>query len=954
MKENFITDICKKHNSMFAEFHKALLAQGVFLLLESEQAEDLQEGLLTAYLELLIYRLAKVSTRILIKDMYECTEIHQLKGCSDEEKFQEYIKRYLSNPLYRKELFDKYPQMDKILTERMKTASQFFLEFIERFSRDENVLGAGMGYGCSLSDLKRLNGDFSDSHNGGKTVLQVCLNKGKEFFYKPHQVKSEAFFYELYNFFLDACNLGQCVHKILDRGCYGWEEKIIYRPCADRKELARYYQRVGVLLFLTYMLGTTDLHCENLIADGEYPMIVDVETLLSPQRELSSREQFQSGILDNTVLQSGLLPDYMHKYEGILINVSGISGRAGETMPFRIPYIKNAGTMQMRISYRPAVSRGGSNLATLSGEFISPSEFQQEMLWGFETAYQVAIKNKAFLVSKTAELFDIDCRLVIRDSQQYAMLMEIAYHPDVMETEAARISIFGNLNRYRNGWNNDEAIVRAEIRQMMEGDIPYFYYKPEQKSLFEGGRAVVQDYFVEEPVLQLKKRIGGLCQNDLENQKSLLRLSLLLLGADEGEMLNTTVELPQLVLVENPIGTEKPFLQAAEGIAQRIMEKALHSANGEKICWLNPLFSRQMPRISKTGSNFYDGIPGICVFFTALARHSNDLRWKQAAEMLEDSICGYLEASGSDQKGYGIFEGYGSLVYACQLLFTITGKAKFLEHAKRGAGVLLQIPQGWKETDIISGRAGVMLVLQNMYQLTGDSSYLKAAEECADLLIRLSVELESGIGWPDGEGIALAGFAHGNSGIAYAFYRLAEVTRRQEYYEIAGRAIKYEESLYSQKWKNWPDLRESKKSLPEKERMQAVAWCHGAAGILMARSRMSQSHDVRFRQVIEEQMKPQLADKILETYRKGFCLCHGNCGNLEILKDHSRIFHLPELEDTCNSLLLHTAEDFLEDKIPFLVQEEENMGFMNGLSGIGYSFLRCMDSSLPLVLGIDI
>src|SRR3712207_8377597 len=47
-----------------------------------------------------------------------------------------------------------------------------------------------------------------------------------------------------------------------------------------RSEALRYYERAGMLLCLFYVLEGTDCHYENIIASGEYPVLIDTETLM--------------------------------------------------------------------------------------------------------------------------------------------------------------------------------------------------------------------------------------------------------------------------------------------------------------------------------------------------------------------------------------------------------------------------------------------------------------------------------------------------------------------------------------------------------------------------------------------------------------------------------------------------------------------------------------------------
>ena len=47
-----------------------------------------------------------------------------------------------------------------------------------------------------------------------------------------------------------------------------------------------FYIRFGEILALSYILNATDLHMENLIAYGEYPVIIDLETFIQQPNSL--------------------------------------------------------------------------------------------------------------------------------------------------------------------------------------------------------------------------------------------------------------------------------------------------------------------------------------------------------------------------------------------------------------------------------------------------------------------------------------------------------------------------------------------------------------------------------------------------------------------------------------------------------------------------------------------
>jgi len=102
------------------------------------------------------------------------------------------------------------------------------------------------------------------------------------------------------------------VARAIDRGSYGWQEFISAEPCRSEEEVHRFYQRQGAFIALLYVMQATDFHSENLIAAGENPVLVDLESLLTPKPELfPDHGEAIRGIgetFGSSVLRAGLLP----------------------------------------------------------------------------------------------------------------------------------------------------------------------------------------------------------------------------------------------------------------------------------------------------------------------------------------------------------------------------------------------------------------------------------------------------------------------------------------------------------------------------------------------------------------------------------------------------------------------------------------------------------------------
>lgn len=86
---------------------------------------------------------------------------------------------------------------------------------------------------------------------------------------------------------------------------YGFMEFINNKECDNPEEISNFYFKMGELLAILYSLNSRDFHIENIIAFGENPVLVDLETLLHKtveinEEEISSYENILS-IIGNSV-----------------------------------------------------------------------------------------------------------------------------------------------------------------------------------------------------------------------------------------------------------------------------------------------------------------------------------------------------------------------------------------------------------------------------------------------------------------------------------------------------------------------------------------------------------------------------------------------------------------------------------------------------------------------------
>ncbi|MDE7204716.1 MAG: hypothetical protein K2O91_23085, partial [Lachnospiraceae bacterium] len=118
---------------------------------------------------------------------------------------------------------------------------------------------------------------------------------------------------------------------------------------------------------------------------------------------------------------------------------------------------------------------------------------------------------------------------------------------------------------------------------------------------------------------------------------------------------------------------------------------------------------------------------------------------------------------------------------------------------------------------------------------------------------------------------------------------------------------------------------------------------------------------IKMRQLVPEEMNSIIKTDIEKAYtslvkyggKKNQCLCHGNVGNLEILYEYAKFTSDYKLERQIECSLQKAIEDSASYWDCGLLSNYEHLGFMLGITGIGYSLLRHVNKDLPCILALE-
>ena len=416
------------------------------------------------------------------------------------------------------------------------------------------------------------------------------------------------------------------------------------------------------------------------------------------------------------------------------------------------------------------------------------------------------------------------------------------------------------------------------------------------------------------------------------------------------------------------IASKDHFLQTADRIANSLCRDALW--DGARCTWLGWVDayenSKLVPRYASSGSDLYSGSSGIAMFLAAHYQYSQDRQHLRAIEGAVNQALS-LQDQLISQKRYGVYFGVSGLALAYLRIGRCLHREELVKRAMSLLRLTKDMPHDLSMLDLITGSAGLILVLLSFAREFGSSEFVEMAIAHGEYLLQQACRSERGISWQtfvNAKHQNLTGYAHGVSGIALALLELHAETGDDRFHNTAREALRYESSWFSEKQRNWFDLR-MLNDLPDKHHEPdckcGLAWCYGAPGIGMSRLRISAllPQDVEIKSDLEIALSTTVAS-MSAPWQPGngnYSLCHGASGNAELLLMAGQQLGRPELTRLAEKVGEDGIEYYVKQGLPWPCGNRgggETPNLMLGTAGIGYFYLRLYDPvNVPSVLLIS-
>lgn len=433
------------------------------------------------------------------------------------------------------QFFEEYPVLARLLTAVARQWGNVLTQFVSRLRDDYRAICSLTGVD-DLGQLSAVDIGAGDPHDGGQTVVVAEFEAGETVVYKPRDVEPEKRFYGFVRWLsrrFEAFPELQAP-ELIARDGYGWMEYVDSEPVSDASEAKAYYRRTGALLCVSYLLDMSDGHHENVIAGDGAPVIVDTETILqteTPASEIPRADygiKLQNYLVDDSVLKTGLLPYEVDYYDH---DMSGFA--AIEEQQLDVPKLEwtHVNTDAMDIEYRPRSSVPERNCPTIDGSPARPSHFVDEIVHGFETAYDAIAQSKESVTEQVTESFSgVTVRNVVQSTKKYFLLLETISNPEYLKSGTKyEWKVQDELSKmWRGTYFASETelpndVIDAEKRAILQQDVPRFTMETDADELRFRGERVEEGIWGTTGLEQAREKIRNLSEADKKRQLGLIR-----------------------------------------------------------------------------------------------------------------------------------------------------------------------------------------------------------------------------------------------------------------------------------------------------------------------------------------------------------------------------------------------------------------------------------------------
>ena len=791
----------------------------------------------------------------------------------------------------------------KILHLRFENVTNAFLEMLERILEHYEEICSTLLDGKTFTRIEEMELSAGDTHNHGRAVVIFRTDAGK-LVYKPHDMRGDVFIYNMVNkYFSDFVKIPKCIAFGDKFGVCEFVEK--QHP--EGEESARiFYHHLGGTAAFMKMLGSTDMHVENVTCSREMPCILDLETIVSPEIENLDYQKLHPELWEmksRSPYLSCLLPSSPKGTEySILMNTT-------------------------KDGCSPVVN----------GKFVSVMKYFPQFQAGYHEVYQRIMFSREEL-SKLIKEFSsqIPVRLLIRNTQYYFDTMIKLYHHNALSSDEKCQKTKETLSKilHHNIRTEFQQAVESEINQLERGDIPYVYTYADCPHLYSDGEIIAENIFQKTAEEHILNTLSKMDEKDEAFDLALFERSIMQYPVKLNE-----ADRDKIIVLKktDSVLSKEQALQEARKLFDMVHKLRIPSPDG-KLFWgyINePDFAFRFCEFGLT-----NGLIGIAVFTAGYAMLSDDEQAKIFSEKVVNEavtelerMYGYLEEKGftAEHAPYlGESDGIGGVLKGLALLKRYTHRTDIEALQEKTLYTLRQFDLSkYGAPDRMIGMSGLLSSLCRFEEYQNQKELIQNAAD--SLLAMKTLEYKGKRIWKPFQNTErpISGAGHGIAGIAEALFAASKILDDNKYLPAIDEAIQFEHESYSPKFGTWSDLR----SYPPTGYMHG--YCSGSAGIGIMLERMRKNGYTG--NLLDEciHLAEQSTDSLPLNQRDHLC-----CGNSAIVEYYLTVDRYEEAGKVLYAMQKRCEQDGNYRYMAYQFNNSLTASLFYGASGIGYEMLR--------------
>ncbi|HEX4201968.1 MAG TPA: type 2 lanthipeptide synthetase LanM, partial [Chthoniobacterales bacterium] len=432
-------------------------------------------------------------------------------------------------------LFERFPVLARQISHLLTSWISSTNLFLERLRTDFSEVIALAQSESRSPKLVRTKTGISDRHDGGKQVILLTFDNGKQVLYKPKDLSMAEALNRVDRWLAGAgFTPAWLLARVIKREDYGWEEFVEQHPCKSEQEVRLYYQGGGELLCLAYLLNGCDLGFENVIAAGDRPVPIDTESFFHPGRGSAKFDPspgaahiFELG--SPSVIETGLLPFWQLSASHVPADYCGLGSGFVDLSHTDVTEWENLNSDQMRSITKPRSPRHAGNTVRLGSEVQDVRRYQAELIAGFSRLYHFILGRKTEVGRLIEQFGDCKTRFVYRPTTLYGLLLKQARSPKWLTSGIRQSTVFEQLYRVPLRDNvltpETKKLIDFEVQSLLGLDIPRFHIRLNGTDLLGQGFSL-PNTARKKPIEVVHERIAAMGADDFRFQTEVIEESL--------------------------------------------------------------------------------------------------------------------------------------------------------------------------------------------------------------------------------------------------------------------------------------------------------------------------------------------------------------------------------------------------------------------------------------------